>query len=390
MAVNYDPLNFGLSAQQVATRNMVRDFAEREIKPKVEQYERESRYPMDIVKKMAELGILGALIPEEYGGSAMDYMSYGILNEELARACRACVSVVSVANSLVGTGLIRYGTDEQKRKYLAPLARAEKLASACLTEPSGGSDLASIQTTATRKNGGYVINGAKCFISHGTVAETFLVLATVDRSLRHKGITLFIVERGFKGFSAKAMPLRVLKRTGIAELTFEDCVVPVENRLGDEGQGFKIMAASLDVGRFSVGARALGGAQACLDEALSYARQRVQFGQEIGRFQLIQEMIAEMVANIEASRLMVYRAGQLLDAGYKRISREASMAKLLASQTLIKASENAMQIHGGYGFSSEFRIGRLYQEARAATVGEGTTELQKVLVAEYALGYRKY
>jgi glutaryl-CoA dehydrogenase (non-decarboxylating) len=339
---------------------------------------------------MADLGLIGALIPEKYGGAGMDFVSQGIICEEMTRADRACGSVVSMSGSLIAQTFLQWGTEEQKLKYLPPMCRGEKLGAAALTEPSGGSDLAALETTATRQGNYYLLTGQKCFISHGNEAVTFVVLASIDLSLRHKGITCFVVERSFPGFTTRAMPLRVFMRGGVAELTFDNCLVPMENRIGEEGRGFRIIASSLDIGRFSIAARAVGSAQACVDEGLKYARERVQFGQEIGRFQLIQEMIADMVTSVEAARLLTYRVGQLKDAGFPRVSKEASIAKLFATETNTRCAAHAMQIHGAYGFSADFPIGRHFAESRISLVGEGTSELQKMLVAEYALEYRKY
>ncbi len=385
-----DIANFGLTGEQVAVRGLCRDFALREIVPYVEEYEQQQRYPWEPVKKMAALGLVGALVPEQYGGAGMDFVSQGIICEEMTRADRACGSVASMSGSLIAQTFLHWGTEAQKQTYLPPMCRGEKLGAAGLTEPGGGSDLGALKTTATRDGDCYLLNGEKCFISHGTEADIFVVLASVDLSLGHKGITCFVVERAFPGFSSRRMQLRAFMRGGIAELAFENCEVPVENRIGEEGQGFRIMASSLDVGRFSVAARAVGSAQACVDEGLRYARERVQFGQEIGRFQLIQEMVAEMVTSVEAARLLTYRVGRMKDAGVPRVSREASIAKLFATEANARCASSAMQMHGAYAISTEFPIGRYFAESRISLVGEGTNELQKILVAEYALGYRNY
>lgn len=384
-------LNFGLNADQRAVRQMVRDFCEREILPVIDHYEREGRYPIDIIRdKMGPLGLVGPLIPERYGGAGMDYVSYGVVCEELSRADGVCASVVSVANSLVAAGIINFGTEEQKARFLPPLAAGREIASACLTEPGGGSDLAALKTRARRDGDHYVIDGAKVFISHAEYAGIYLVLATVDPALGHRGITAFLVERGTPGLHARRLPLRVTRRGNVCEVRFEGLRVPAANRLGEEGQGFRIIGHNLDVGRYSVGIRLVGAAQACLELAVKYARERHAFGQEIGRFQLVQEKIADMVTQINAARLLCYRVGHLKDQGVRRVSREASMAKLFAAQVLEKAANDAMQIHGGYCLSEEYPIGRYYDEIKLGSIGEGPTELQKVLVAEYILGYRTY
>ncbi|MBI2954432.1 MAG: acyl-CoA dehydrogenase family protein [Chloroflexi bacterium] len=382
--------DFGLTEDQRMIRATARDFAEKEILPKIDDYEREERYPLEIVQKLGPLGFLGCLIPEQYGGAGLDYISYGIVCEEMARADWLTASVISVQNSLVGSTILRFGSEDQKRRFLVPMARGEKLASACLTEPNAGSDLASLETTATRKGDGYVLNGSKIFISHANHADIYFVLATLDRSLRHKGVCAFVVERETPGISSRPFPLHVLKRGNTAEVTFEDVYVPRENLLAGEGEGFKIVGSALDTGRYSVASRAVGQAQGCVDFALKYAGERVQFGQEIGRFQMVQQMLADMVTSVEASRLLVRRVGYLKDAGVERASFEASMAKLFATDTCMKVATDAVQIFGGYGLAAEFPVGRYMQEAKILQIGEGTNQLQRILVAEYALGLRKY
>lgn len=372
-------------------RENTRRFAVEKIGPKVAEYEREERYPLEIIKEMGKLGMLGVIVPEEYGGAGMDYLSYGIICEELARVDWVCASIVSVQNSLVGSSLVRYGNEDQKRRYLMPLARGEMLASACLTEPCGGTDLASLESTARRTNGGYILNGSKVFISHAEYAGVFFVLASIDRSLRHKGICALLVEPAWKGVQIRRIPLYTLKRDNIAEVHFEDVPVPGKNLLGEEGGGFYIVAAALDTGRYSVACRCVGQAQACIDEALKYARERYQFGQPIGKFQMIQQKIADMVVMVEAARLLAYRVGRLKDRDPSgRYSIEASMAKLLASEVAVKCALEAIQIHGGYGFAEEYPVGRYLLEAKTLMVGEGTSELHRRLIAEYALGFKRY
>lgn len=381
--------DFGLTDVQIAVRKTARKFAENEILPVIDQYEREGRFPRDIVEKAADLGYLGAIIPEEYGGAGLDFVSYGIICEEIARADWVTASVISVQNSLVGSSILNFGTEEQKEKYLKPMARGQKLASAGLTEPGGGTDLANMRTVAKRDGDDYVLNGSKVFISHASNADLILVFASIDRNLKHKGVTAFIVEKGTPGLSVNPIRLHGLRRGDVCELVFEDCRVPVANRLGKEREGFKILGSAVDTGRFSVASRCVGQAQACIDASLKYARGRLAFDQEIGKFQMIQQKIADMITSVEAARLLVRRLGELKDAGVKRASLEASMAKMYASDVAMNAVMEAIQIHGGYGLAEEYPVGRYMVESKVLQIGEGTNELHRMLIAEYALGYRK-
>jgi alkylation response protein AidB-like acyl-CoA dehydrogenase len=383
-------MDFGLTEEQKQVRRSVRAFAEKEIAPYVAQMEREERYPLEIVKKMAELGYLGVMTPEKYGGAGLDHLSYGLICEELARVDWVPASVVSVQNSLVNTAILNFGTEEQREKYLRPLAKGQYQSSACLTEPSGGTDLASIYTTARRDGNKYILNGSKIFISHAAHAHILYVIATIDRALKHKGVCVFIVEKNTPGITIRPVPMHTLKRDNIAEVIFEDVEVPASNLLGQEGGGFKILGASLDTGRFSVACRCIGQAQACIDASLKYAMERTQFGQEIGKFQQIQAMIADMLSKTEAARLLVYQLGRIKDAGIKRASMTASMAKLLASEVCFECASNAVQIHGGYGLAEEFPVGRYLLESKVLHLGEGTSQLHRILIAEYALGIRDY
>lgn len=380
---------FELTDDQRAVRRMAEDFAQKELAPNVAGYEERGEWPRDKVSRMGELGFLGAIIPPEWGGAGLDYLSYGLICEEVARADWVSASVVSIANSLVGTSLLRFGTDEQRDRFLRPLASGRLVASAGLTEPTGGSDLASLRTRAERTTDGYVLTGNKTFISHASHADIILVLATIDPSAGHKGICAFVVERDAPNLTVRPLAMHGIRRGNTCELFFDGVVVPRDNLIGPEGEGFRIITSALDVGRFSVAARCLGQAQACLDASLRYARERTQFGQEIGRFQMVQQMIADMIVSVEATRQLVYRVGRLKDAGVERASFEASMAKLFASDTAMRCVLDAIQIHGGYGLAAELPLGRYLQEAKVLQIGEGTNQLQRVLVAEYGLGYRR-
>jgi len=381
--------DFDLSPEQRLVRETVRDFAEREILPHVERCEREERYPLELIAKLPALGLLGPMIPAAYGGSFSDVVTYGVICEELARVDWVVASVVSVANSLAGSSISKHGTDAQKERWLPALAKGECLASACLTEPGGGTDLANMQTTAERVDGGWKLSGTKVFISHAAYAGLFFVVASVDRAKRHKGVTAFLVDPASEGITIGAFPMRTLKRDNLAEVHFDGVVVPDENVLGEPGGGFPVLGAALDMGRYSVAARCVGQAQRCLELATGYAGEREAFGQKIGEFQMIQQKIADMVVRTESARALVYRLGRMKDAGIGRASLEASLAKLVASEAATQNALDSIQVHGGYGVSGEYEVGRLLLEAKALEFGEGTSELHRKLIAEYALGLRK-
>jgi alkylation response protein AidB-like acyl-CoA dehydrogenase len=370
-------------------RRTVRAFAEREVLPHVERLEREQRYPLELIGRLAELGLLGPLIPAQYGGSFSDVVSYGVICEEMARIDWVLASVISVSNSLAARTILEHGSDAQKQRWLPEIASGRCIASACLTEPGGGTDLASMQTTATRAAGGWRLHGSKVFISHAAHAGLFLVMASIDRSKQHAGVTAFLVDvKRTQGISVRELPMRTLRRDNLAEVAFEDAFVPDDALLGEPGKGFPILGAALDMGRFSVAARCVGQAQRCLDLALPYARERTAFGQAIGSFQLVQQKIADMVCRTEQARLLVYRLGRMKDAGIARASLEASLAKLTASQAAVQNALDGIQIFGAYGLSEEYEIGRLLLEAKALELGEGTSELHTKLIAEYALELR--
>ena len=381
--------DFDLTDTQRQVRLAVREFAEREILPTVEQNEREGQYPRELIRQLAPLGYLAPLIPENYGGSFSDVVSYGIVCEELARVDWVIASAVSVANSLVGSSILRFGTENQRQQWLPPLAAGEILASACLTEPSGGTDLAGMRTQATAVGDGWVLRGNKVFISHAAEAGVFLVAATVDPALSHQGVTMFLVDPATPGIEISPLPMRTLQRDNVAEVHFDDVHVPSDGLLGKQGRGFPILGAALDTGRFSVAARCVGQAQRAIDLTLPYARDRRAFGQAIGEFQMVQQKVADMICRTEAARCLVYRLGRMKDAGVERCSLEASMSKLMASEAATQNALDAIQIFGGYGFSSEYEVGRLLLEAKTLEVGEGTSELHRKLIAEFSLGLRK-
>ena len=382
-------MDFDLSEEQRLVRKTVREFAESEILPHVEKYEREERYPMELVAKLPSLGLMGPMIPEEYGGSFSDVLTYGVICEELARVDWVVASVVSVANSLCGGSLLKYGTEEQKQRYLPGIAAGEIICSACLTEPRGGTDLGNMETTATKVDGGFLLNGTKVFISHAEHAGLFFIVASIDRSKKHKGVTAFVADpREMKGMTISEFPMRTLKRDNLSEVHFKDCFVPDEAVLGEPGRGFPILGSALDMGRFSVAARCVGQSQRAIDLAAPYAMEREAFGQPIGEFQLVQNKLADMVARTEQARLLVYRLGRMKDAGLERCSLESSLAKLKSSQAATQNALDGMAVFGGYSVTAEYEIGRLLMEAKALEFGEGTSDLHQKLVAEFALGIR--
>lgn len=381
--------DLGLSPEQREVKQVARACAQAKIAPRVAEFERRGQYPRELVAECAALGFLGARLPERYGGSALDWLSYGLICEEIGRADWVCGSIISVHNSLVGPAVLRHGSEPQRERYLPSLARGERLACAALTEPGAGSDLGGIRTTARRVGDRYRLSGSKLFISHGTAADLFFVLAITDPALGHRGMVVLLLERDQPGLKVSPIPMHTLRRNGLAEVVFEDCEVPLEQALGAEGEGFRIVAESLDDGRLSVAAIAVGLAQACLDAAVAYATQREQFGQPIGRFQLVQGMLADMAAGVEAARRLVYWVAGLRDHGVARISAEAAMAKCFAADVAMKAALDAVEIHGGYGLAEEYPVGRLLAEAKALQIGEGTNEIQRLIVAEHLLGYRE-
>jgi alkylation response protein AidB-like acyl-CoA dehydrogenase len=329
------------------------------------------------------------MIPEEYGGSFTDVVTYGVICEEIARIDWVIASVISVANSLAASSILRHGSEAQKERWLPPLARGEILASACLTEPGGGTDLGNMQTRAEKTAGGYSIHGTKVFISHAAHAGLFFLVATLDPARKHKGVTAFLVDPKAPGIHIGDFPMRTLKRDNLAEVHFDGAFVPDDALLGREGGGFPVLGSALDTGRYSVAARCVGQAQRCIDLSLAWAREREAFGQKIGEFQMIQQKLADMIARTEGARALVYRLGRMKDAGVPRASMEASLAKLTASEAATRNALDAIQIHGGYGLSEEYEVGRLLLEAKALELGEGTSELHRKLVAEYALGLRR-
>jgi len=370
-----------LNDQQKMIHKMVREFAEKEVGPIAAELDEKGEFPTKTLEKMAKLGLLGIFIPAEYGGAALDTISYVTVIEEISRKCASTGVITSVHNSLVSYPIMKYGTEEQKKKYLPILAKGEKIGAFAGTEPNAGSDLGAMQTTAKLKGNKYIINGDKTFITSGSKAGIIIVFAVTDKSAGAKGISTFIVENTMKGFKVGSIFDKMgINANLVSELIFEDMEVPKENLLGKEGDGFKIALSTLDGGRIGIAAQAVGIAQAALDESIEYSKQRQQFGRPIAKFQAIQWMIAEMATSIEAARYLLYNAAYAKDKG-GRFSKEAAMAKLFASETAMDAAIKAVQIHGGYGYTKEYTVERLFRDAKITEIYEGTSEIQKMVIA---------
>ena len=377
-------MNFELSDAQRMMKEMVREFAEKEIKPRAAEIDRTDEFPWDLWKRMAELGLLGMTLPPEYGGSGMDIVSWAIAQEEMARAS-VVVADIQLLSTLMQNMILKNGSEAQKQKHLPALGSGEKICIIAQTEPGAGSDVAGIQTTAKLERDGYVLNGTKRFITCAMLADLAIVVATVDKSKGHKGITLFLVEKGTPGFSPGSKEhLMGVKGMATGEVVLDNCWVPKENLLGGEGEGFKRAMISLDTGRIGIGCQALGLAQAAMEEAVRYAKQRTAFGGPIGNLQAVQHKLADMSAGIEAARLRLRHAAWLKDQG-RLIIREAAEAKLLASELAVRVTNEALQIHGGYGYSTDFPIERMYREAKVYTIWEGTSEIQRMVIARQLL-----
>ena len=370
-----------LNDNQKMIKNMVREFAEKEIAPVAAELDQKEEYPTKILEKMAKLGLLGIIVPSEYGGAGLDTISYTTVIEEISRKCASTGVITSVHNSLVCWPIMHYGGEEQKKKYLPILAKGEKIGAFAGTEPNAGSDLGAMQTNAVLKGNKYIINGDKTFITSGSEAGIIIVFAVTDKSAGPKGISAFIVENTFKGYKVGSIYEKLgINASGTAELIFENMEVPKENLLGNEGEGFKIALSTLDGGRIGIGAQAVGIAQAALDESIEYSKQRQQFGRPIAKFQAIQWMIADMATHIEAARYLVYNAAYTKDKG-ERFSKEAAMAKLFASETAMDAVIKAVQIHGGYGYTKEYTVERLFRDAKITEIYEGTSEVQRLVIS---------
>lgn len=383
-------MNFDLTEEQRLIRETVRRFADEEIAPVAAEHDREERFPREPLAKMAGLGLLGGPIPREYGGAGLDYISHAIVTEEVGRADSSLRTTLSVQVSLVALSLLAWGTEEQKRRYLPELCAGRFLGCFGLTEPNTGSDPAGLETAAVKRGDKWVLNGTKTWISNATVADLALVFAQTDKAKAHDGIAAFLIEKGTPGFSTRKITGKLgLRASDTGELIFEDCTVPDESLLGPVGQGFKVAMAALDNGRYSVAAGCVGIIQACVDACTSYAKQRRQFGRPIASFQLVQDMIARMVVDLEAARLLVYRAGHLKNQSRPN-TMETSIAKYFASEAAVRAATDAVQVFGGYGYSNEAPVERYYRDAKVATIYEGTSQIQKLLIGAHVLGVKAF
>ncbi|MCG3174670.1 MAG: Acyl-CoA dehydrogenase [Myxococcota bacterium] len=381
-------MHFELTEQQIQVRDTIRAFAEKEIAPHAGKWDEEHRFPIETVRAIGKLGALGIVVPEKYGGAGLDYVSYALVVEETARWDGSFALTVASHNGLGQGHILAAGTEEQKRRYIPDLASGRKLAAWGLTEPGSGSDAAGMKTTAVRKGDRWILNGAKMFITQGFHGDVYVVLAVTDKSKGSHGVSAFIVEKGWKGF--KQIPIKHklgMNSSDTAELVFEDVEVPDENRLGTEGEGFIDTLKILDRGRVSIGALGVGIIRGCLEESVKYAKQRTAFGKPIAEFQAMQWMIADMGTALEASRLLVLRAAKYLDDG-RPAGVAASMAKLFASEAAMKASTQAVQIHGGYGYTKEFMVERHFRDAKLLEIGEGTSEIQRLVISRSITGSR--
>ncbi|MEN0587341.1 acyl-CoA dehydrogenase family protein [Kurthia gibsonii] len=382
-------MNFQFSDEQNMLRQTVRQFVDAEIMPYIAEWDATGGFDPAIWKKLADLGLLGICIPEAYGGSGMDYNALAIACEELERGDTAFRTAVSVHVGLNSMTLLQWGTEEQKQKYLVPQAKGEKIGAFGLTEPGAGSDVASMQSHATLEGDVYRLNGQKTWISLCDIADHFIVFAYTNPALKHKGISAFIVERGMVGFSSKAIKGKYGIRAGnTGELFFDDVLIPKENLLGQEGEGFKIAMAALDNGRFTVAVGAVGLIDACIEASVSYCHERETFGQKIGEHQLVKQMIARMEAGYQMSRLLVYRVGEMKNSGVRN-TRETSLAKWQACDFANRAADDAVQIHGAYGYSDEYPVARYLRNSKAPVIYEGTREIHTLMQAGYVLGYRE-
>ena len=379
-------MDFRPSADQELLRRSVREFAETEIRPHVREWDEAQHFPSELVPRLAEHGLLGIQVPEAYGGAGMSALDYCICIEELARVDPGVALSVAAHNGLCSAHIFNFGTAAQKEQYLAPLARGEKIGAWGLTESTSGSDAAGMRTMAARAGACWVLNGSKTFTTHGRVGDLMVVMAVTDASKGHRGISAFVVEHGTPGMSAGRKENKLgMRASDTSEVLFQDCRVPSSQLLGEEGRGFIDTLQVLDAGRIGIAALAVGLAQGAYEAARNYARERRQFGQPIAAFQAIQWKLANHATRIEAARLLTYRAAYLKDQG-KRMTRESSMAKLFASETAVAAADDCVQIHGGYGFVKDYPAEKFFRDVKLVTIGEGTSEIQRLVIARQLLG----
>ena len=374
-------MDFTLSKEHEMARNLFRDFAVNEVKPLAQEIDETERFPMETVEKMGKYGFMGIPIPEEYGGQGCDALTYSMCVEELSKVCGTTGVIVSAHTSLCVMPIYKFGTEEQKKKYLPDLCSGKKIGAFGLTEPGAGTDAAGQQTKAVLEGDHYVLNGSKIFITNGGVADVFVIFAMTDKSLGTKGISAFIVEKYFPGFSIGTLEKKMgIKASSTAELIFQDCIVPKENLLGTLGKGFSIAMQTLDGGRVGIASQALGLAEGALEATINYTKERKQFGKSISKFQNTQFQLADMYAKVEAAQLLVYKAAIAEDT-QKVFSKEAAVAKLFAAETAMEVTTKAVQLHGGYGYTREYDVERMMRDAKITEIYEGTSEVQRMVIA---------
>ena len=386
-------MEFSLTSEQQQLRKTVRAFAETEIAPHVMKWDENSTFPSEIIPKLADLGLLGVIFPEEYGGAGMGYIEYAIIIEELSRVDGSIGIITAAQNSLCTNHIFKFGTEQQRKKFVTPLAQGKKLGCWSLTEPQAGSDAGGTRTTARKTADGWVINGSKTFITNGHYADICVCMAVTDPAKKHHGISAFIVEKGTPGFRPGKKENKLgLRASDTSELIFTDCRVPADNLLGREGEGFINTLQILDGGRISIASLGLGMAQGAYEASVRYAKERKQFGKPIAEFEAIQFKLADMATEIEAARLLTYQAAWLADQalastnGQSRFTRESSMAKLYAGEVAVRVANEAVQIHGGYGFIKDYPVEKYYRDVKLCTIGEGTSEIQRLVIARQLLG----
>ena len=378
-------MDFLLTEEQKLIQQTAREFARNEVAKDAAERDQTAQFPSHHVKKMAELGFMGMMIDPKYGGNGLDTVSYAIVIEELSRVDASVGVICSVSNSLVCFGIENFGKEETKQKYLVPLAKGEKLGAFCMSEPGSGSDAAGMKTTAVLKGDHYILNGTKNFITNGLNADFYVVIAHSDPSQRHKGISAFVVEKGFPGFQVGKKEKKLgIRSSDTASIMMEDCAVPRENLLGQEGDGFKVAMMTLDGGRIGIASQAVGIAQGALDAAINYAKERVQFGKPISAFQSIQHMLADMETRVSAARLLTYQAAWKKDQNQK-YSHDSAKAKLFASETAVDVSSKAVQIFGGYGYLKDYPVERFMRDSKITEIYEGTSEIQRLVIARELL-----
>jgi len=378
-------MNLELSEEQQMLQKSVREFAESEVRPMAKENDEKGHFPHELFRKAAELGLTGVAFPEAEGGAGFDHVAYSIVIEEISRCCASTGVILSVQNSLFCDPIHRYGTEEQKKKFLLPFTRGEKIGCYALTEPQAGSNAAALQTKAVKKGDSYVINGTKAWITNGGVADAAIVYVNTDAAKGEKGITALVVEKGTPGFRVGKEEKKLgISATACSELVFSECEVPAGNRIGNEGEGYRVALSTLDGGRIGIAAQATGIAQGAFEAALKYSQERMAFGHPIAQFQAIQFMLADMATEIDAARLLVRKAAWKQDSG-ARFSLEASTAKLFASEMATRVAHKAIQIHGGYGYSREYSVERAYRDARITEIYEGTSEIQRLVIAAWVL-----